>query len=360
MIDFCYRCKKYPTRNRKGGLCKSCHNADSRARYHANLEESRKYGRDKKARLKPDADARRHPLKYTYEGMVKRCYNPSSKDYHKYGGRGIRVCDEWLGEGGFETFSKYVGTRPGDGYSIDRYPDRNGNYEPGNVRWATAEEQNLNTRATRAYRDSIEDNSPLIDFNGVLTTLKDFSESIGIPLSVCKYRYAMYPDANWILFSGENKANHVYRGHRYSLTELQIMTDLPYELISNRINDYGWSVEATVNAPPLLYTNIEITDPILDELKINYNGVRLLLSQLSELENIPLIILKRRATFGTNAEWLLGDYFPERQYLYKGHNYSRLELCLLSNLSPSTFTQRMNKLNWSVEKAVDTPTRSNL
>lgn len=72
-----------------------------------------------------------------------RCGNPNHKDYADYGGRGIRVCDEWMES--FEAFYNHVGRKPGRLHSLDRI-DPNGHYAPGNVRWATPSEQRLNRR----------------------------------------------------------------------------------------------------------------------------------------------------------------------------------------------------------------------
>lgn len=80
-----------------------------------------------------------------YLAMKRRCLNPNCADYLKYGGRGIEICDRWLVS--FENFYADMGACPPGG-SIER-EDVNGNYEPGNCRWATAREQNRNTRATR-------------------------------------------------------------------------------------------------------------------------------------------------------------------------------------------------------------------
>jgi hypothetical protein len=76
--------------------------------------------------------------------MLSRCTNPNSKYYSYYGGRGIKVC--WSS---FEDFLAYVLATIGEcppGKSIDRWPDKNGNYEPGNVRWATQKQQVDNRR----------------------------------------------------------------------------------------------------------------------------------------------------------------------------------------------------------------------
>jgi len=79
--------------------------------------------------------------------MLHRCNNPNAKEYKNYGARGITVCDRWRD---FPAFLADVGERPSSGLSIDRI-NNDGNYEPGNVRWATPKEQSNNTR--RNQRD---------------------------------------------------------------------------------------------------------------------------------------------------------------------------------------------------------------
>jgi hypothetical protein len=86
-------------------------------------------------------------------GIKARCQNPNVKIWRYYGGLGVTVCNSWLngedGKTGFECFLEDMGPRPGKDFSIDRYPDHTGNYEPSNCRWTTAREQSNNRRNTR-------------------------------------------------------------------------------------------------------------------------------------------------------------------------------------------------------------------
>lgn len=74
--------------------------------------------------------------------MIQRCEYPKHDRWHRYGGRGITICAEWRNS--YEAFLAHVGRRPTPSHSIDRYPNPDGNYEPGNVRWATRSEQAKN------------------------------------------------------------------------------------------------------------------------------------------------------------------------------------------------------------------------
>ncbi len=86
------------------------------------------------------------PTYMSWHGLKGRCLVKSNGCYERYGGRGIKVCERWLGRHGFENFLADMGERP-PGMSIDRI-DVNGNYEPSNCRWANDTDQRRNTRAT--------------------------------------------------------------------------------------------------------------------------------------------------------------------------------------------------------------------
>lgn len=94
------------------------------------------------------AGRRPSPTYKTWRSMVERCTDQKAVGFRLYGGRGITVCARWLGEHGFENFLADMGERPA-GKTLDRFPNRDGDYEPGNCRWATAKEQARNTRRNR-------------------------------------------------------------------------------------------------------------------------------------------------------------------------------------------------------------------
>lgn len=86
----------------------------------------------------------RHPLYHTWAHMVERCHDPRRAGYQWYGARGIKVCERWRRD--FTAFLADMGPRPSPKHSLDRI-NNDGDYEPGNVRWATAKEQRANQRA---------------------------------------------------------------------------------------------------------------------------------------------------------------------------------------------------------------------
>lgn len=94
-------------------------------------------------------DAKRSRMAPEYKswaGAIQRCTNPNDAAYANYGGRGIKVCDRWLES--YENFLADMGRKPNSRHSIDRI-NNDGNYEPGNCRWATAYQQRHNRRDSK-------------------------------------------------------------------------------------------------------------------------------------------------------------------------------------------------------------------
>lgn len=106
--------------------------------------------------------------------IKSRCYRETNKCFHRYGGRGITVCDRWLES--FENFLADMGERPSDGHSIDRI-DPDGNYEPSNCRWATYQEQNRNRRSNR-----------MISLNGEEVPLVEACERLNVDYHLVRDR----------------------------------------------------------------------------------------------------------------------------------------------------------------------------
>lgn len=113
---------------------------------------------------------RTHGMKHTlvyrrWKLMKNRCLNQHDKEWLRYGGRGIRICEDWIK---FEGFFASVGHPPSPQHWLDRI-DPNGNYEPGNVRWATMHEQARTKRSTRH-----------LTYNGETMVMKDWAHRLGI------------------------------------------------------------------------------------------------------------------------------------------------------------------------------------
>lgn len=111
-----------------------------------------------------------HGMSYSPEhkawaAMKDRCYNPKYRWYHRYGGRGIKVCKRWLHS--FKNFYTDIGRRPGPEYSVNR-KNNDGDYTPTNAVWSTAQDQLNNRKGNR-----------LITWNGQTKTLSEWSRSTG-------------------------------------------------------------------------------------------------------------------------------------------------------------------------------------
>lgn len=100
----------------------------------------------------------------TWIGIKSRCYNPNIKHFLRYGGRGITVCDRWRDS--FQNFIDDIGKAPSNSHTIDRI-DVNGNYEPGNCRWATRYVQSNNRSNTRK-----------ITIDGITKPIKEWSDEL--------------------------------------------------------------------------------------------------------------------------------------------------------------------------------------
>jgi len=124
-----------------------------------------------------------HPLYFTWRNMLDRCRNPNNQDWRIYGGKGIKVCEEWSSD--FLAFVEDMGPKPSPKHSIDR-KNSNGDYTKDNCRWATAKEQARNMSR-----------NVFVDLDGRKVTLAEACETLGLS----------YRPANWRLNNGQDWAN---------------------------------------------------------------------------------------------------------------------------------------------------------
>jgi hypothetical protein len=109
----------------------------------------------------------------SWASMIQRCLNKNDSAFYLYGGRGVCVCRRWRK---FSNFLADMGTRP-EGKTLDRFPDKNGDYKPGNCRWATPTEQQHNKRDNR-----------LVTFDGLTLPVKAWAKRLRIPESTLRHR----------------------------------------------------------------------------------------------------------------------------------------------------------------------------
>lgn len=150
----------------KSGGTKSC----GCLRVEVTQERTTTHGHTSKLRSKTGST----PEYEAWKQMIGRCYGTYTASYKTHGARGIRVCDDWRHS--FGAFLIYMGLKPSPELTLERI-NNNGNYEPGNVKWATKKEQARNRRTNR-----------LITVNGVTKCLQEWSEDSGVSHTLILYR----------------------------------------------------------------------------------------------------------------------------------------------------------------------------
>lgn len=144
-------------------------------------------------------NGKRAPEYRAWEALRHRCLVPTDRQFHNYGGRGITVCDRWRDS--FEAFLEDMGPRPSPKHSIDRWPDKNGNYEPGNCRWATSKQQLNNTRQ-----------NVLLTLNGRTQNLQQWADELGVTHSfLCNRKAAGWSDEDTLTRPPQRGRTHWIR-----------------------------------------------------------------------------------------------------------------------------------------------------
>lgn len=189
-------------------------------------------------------DAVVHLPEYSvWRGMKSRCENPNSFGYEYYGGRGIQVLFE-----DFMEFYEHVGPRPSSDYSIDRI-DNDGNYEPGNVRWATTKQQARN-----------RSDNHRITFNGVTKAVCEWSEETGIHAALIARRSKQGLPPEEILRKHVPVRDRPLTalGETKTYGEWSDLFDVAVNVIYQRIKVTGWDADKAVTTPVFKGSEIEI------------------------------------------------------------------------------------------------------
>jgi hypothetical protein len=170
--------------------------------------------------------------------MKQRCGNSRNPAYRNYGGRGIRVCQEWQND--FSAFFAHIGKSPEPNSQVDRI-NNNGNYEPGNVRWTTPKENMRNTRANH-----------IVTHNGKTAPLSMVCEEAGISLSAVSGRlrlgHSLQESLSMPLRRRGKKRYVKYQGQRISVGNLSTLLGMPKDVLAIRLKR-GWTLERATTTP---------------------------------------------------------------------------------------------------------------
>jgi hypothetical protein len=174
-----------------------------------------------------------------WKAIKTRCTNPNQKQWKDYGGRGIRMCQEWTDS--FEAFYAHIGPAPSDQHTIERKETSKG-YEPGNVRWATKLEQARNKRSNR-----------MLTFNGQTRCVTEWGEITGIGGRTLAKRLHDGWSINDALTIPKGCSVGALRlitfdGKTRALHEWGVETTLGGAVIGERLR-LGWSVEEALTLP---------------------------------------------------------------------------------------------------------------
>ena len=175
----------------------------------------------------------------TWSNMLSRCYNQNTTEYHRYGGRGIYVCDRWRHD--FTAFLADMGERPSSKHSIDRYPDNDGPYSPDNRRWATRTEQMRNTSVNR-----------VVVRQGEAKCVTEAAAEVGLSTSTITARLKRGMDDETALSLPPDKTRwhrkHTFNGQSLTLAEWDAVTGISRRTLNTRLCT-GWELEHALTLP---------------------------------------------------------------------------------------------------------------
>lgn len=330
-----------------------------------------------------------HPEYNAWRGMRARCQSPKAPNYNYYGARGIQVHPSWEN---FEQFLKDMGSRPGPEYTLDRYPDPYGHYEPGNVRWATKKQQMNNLTTNRRIR-----------WNGESLTASQWSERSGVPGPVIYLRHFRYgwgeeeaitqpvrakkaADRNdWATGTGRSQHQRhsqilSFAGRNLSLSDWGACLGLNPETIRKRLTSGMTPYEALLKAPykqsnkkqswkgeeersqkghTLTYAGETLAlwewarlyglrrNVLYNRIFVYRKPIEKALTELTQTEEMELPSWVSRVVLGSDGK-------PISLITFEGEEHSLQEWAAILNIRPVTLLARL-KAGKSVEEALTEP-----
>lgn len=178
------------------------------------------------------------PEYISYVSMLRRCTDAKSRMFPRYGGRGITVCDAWLGENGLRAFISDMGNKPTKKHTLERVDNESG-YSPGNCVWATKLEQAQNRCTTR-----------LITIDGVTKSQSGWDQSKGSSLNIVGDRIRRGWSADDAVKTPVAKYTRdlTYNGETLSMHAWENKMALGHGAIAHRLK-LGWSIEDAITKP---------------------------------------------------------------------------------------------------------------
>lgn len=210
-------------------------------------------------------------IKSIYRVMKNRCVNPNRHNYHRYGGRGIKVCDKWLNN--IESFVEWsVKNGYKKGLQLDRI-DNDGDYTPENCRWVTPKD-NANNRVSNVF----------ITYKNKTKSIAEWAEIMDIDAKTIYYRYSK----GWgseDLFLPARHINLEYNNQVKTLLEWAEITGISYKTIYYRYSK-GWKAKDIIEIP------------IDKQVRITYNKETHTIKEWSKILNVSANTLHTRRHSG--------------------------------------------------------------
>jgi len=290
----------------------------------------------------------KHRFYNIWRDMIQRCLDKNSDTYNRYGALGVTICSQWLKFENFrddmyKSYLTHIDQFGEKNTTIDRFPDKNGNYCSENTRWANLIEQANNKR-----------NNHFLTFNGQTMTMSQWERELNFVPNTLHSRITTSGWSTQKALTTPIKQNRLltFNGQTMLISQWAKEKNISFCTLNSRINIYKWSIKKALTTPTEKRTNHFIT----------YLGETLTISQWEKKLNFhPKTLYQRIFIYNWSIKRALNE--PISSGIKKNnhlvtHNNITLPLkqwCDKLNLPYKQTHCRINILHWSTEKALTTP-----